>query len=293
MTGMGGVLGWGMSHTSVSASDAVVAGRSLPHGMPGMDFLEMELRSESSIRSVFKHGKPSHVLHAASWSNLRKCEESPKECRAVVVEGTRILLEEAMKAQARVVFVSTDQVFSGEQEGYEETATPQPLHVYGQVKVEAEQLVLDAGGLVARIPLLLGPRVSSTGVGADCALLEALATPANRPCLFDDEIRAPAGARAIADGLYRLLERSEELSGVFHFAGATSMSRWELGHHICEFHGVAPDFDRSAARQAKGPRRPLRLTLQCSRALKELGWKPPDLPQCLADSGLEHHDFER
>jgi dTDP-4-dehydrorhamnose reductase len=57
------------------------------------------------------------------------------------VEGTAHLVEAARGVGARFIFLSSDLVFDGSAERYDEDSPTRPLSVYGQTKVGGEELV--------------------------------------------------------------------------------------------------------------------------------------------------------
>jgi dTDP-4-dehydrorhamnose reductase len=124
-------------------------------------------------------------------------------------------------------------VFDGETGHYANTATPAPLHLYGRTKLEGEKGALECGkkfALVLRSPLLSG-----NSANGDHSLHERLLaqwaqgriTP-----LHTDEIRQPVSASNLADAAVELCER--DLSGVYHWAGADALSRFDIGKRIAE-----------------------------------------------------------
>lgn len=74
--------------------------------------------------------KPDVVIHAAAEKNIEKCQENPAEAYRVNVEGTRVVVEEAMLAEVpRVLVVSSDKAC-------------EPVTRYGVTKAAAESLAI-------------------------------------------------------------------------------------------------------------------------------------------------------
>ncbi|HEX8209227.1 MAG TPA: NAD-dependent epimerase/dehydratase family protein [Longimicrobium sp.] len=107
------------------------------------------------------------VVHLAARTHvLRDSARDPLErFRAVNVEGTRVLLREALEAGAtRFVYASSVKaVGEGSATCWTEDVTPRPADAYGISKLEAEQVVREAAaGIhapILRLPLLYGAGV--------------------------------------------------------------------------------------------------------------------------------------
>ena len=76
-----------------------------------------------------------------------------------IVQGSAAVAAAAHRSGARLVHLSTDLVFDGEQGApYEEDADPRPVSAYGAAKLEAERIVARAHpeALLVRTSLLYG-----------------------------------------------------------------------------------------------------------------------------------------
>src|SRR3989441_397213 len=93
---------------------------------------------------------PNLVIHTAGYTDVDGCEREPEIAFAVNAQGTRRVAEGAAKANARLIYISTDYVFDGKKtEPYTERNPVNPLNVYGRSKLggeeEAEGLPQDVG----------------------------------------------------------------------------------------------------------------------------------------------------
>jgi dTDP-4-dehydrorhamnose reductase len=136
---------------------------------------------------------------------------------------------------AALVHVSSEQVFDGERStAYATGDATSPINVYGRQKVASEHAVLEAASKLAavvRAPLLMGD-----SPGGRRSLHERLLgdwTAGRTARLYVDEFRQPCTAANLADAMLELAQRSE-LRGVFHWAGAELISRYELGLRVRE-----------------------------------------------------------
>ncbi|PIZ51528.1 hypothetical protein COY28_04985, partial [Candidatus Woesearchaeota archaeon CG_4_10_14_0_2_um_filter_57_5] len=118
------------------------------------------------------------------------------EARRANVEATAWLCRWAVKHHARLVFISTDYVFDGEQGAYKETDDVRPLSVYAKTKVEAEAsvraLLPESQYLIFRVSATISP------YGRDW-MLEALRE--GKPIQATDEIVTPTYAPDAAESI--------------------------------------------------------------------------------------------
>ncbi len=162
----------------------------------------------------------------------------------------------AQESGARIVFLSSDQVFDGRCGGYVESDPPNPIHVYGRTKLAAEQAIAEAGpsATVLRLSIVFGP---SPQGNRSCSeqILRALER-GSRPRLFDDEFRTPIFAADIGSAISELVLRQDV--GLLHLGGPDRVSRYELGVAVAKAFGYVSLLQiRSVAVEARGQRRPV------------------------------------
>ncbi len=278
MTGMGGVLGLGVAAQPPQAIH-VVAGQNRPPAWPVTPAVRVNLAARGELARIMGELRPGVVIHAACVSRAADCEQQPEHAHKVNIEAVEELLASAVFADSFVVYVSTEQVFDGYAERYFEDSPVSPRTVYGSTKAAAERRVLEFGGAVVRLPLLLGGSAGPGRMGADTAVVQAVRS-GRAMSLFTDEIRTPVHVDFVAPMLEKIAREGH--TGIFHLAGSQAVSRYELGQRACEVAGVEPNFEASLAAEFDGPPRSLRLELDCERAIKELVWEPPDLRQSLS-----------
>ena len=142
-----------------------LAGRGLEHAA-GHRTVRLPLPERRSAADRSSHrGIPRRqpgVRHSRGRHERRgRLLRDPALARQTNTTATRLLAELAERQAARMVFISTDLVFRGDQESYVETDCPAPLSVYGQTKASAERSVLEhARHLVLRMSLLFGPSLN-------------------------------------------------------------------------------------------------------------------------------------
>ncbi|MCI8623087.1 MAG: dTDP-4-dehydrorhamnose reductase [Provencibacterium sp.] len=110
----------------------------------GVDRDELDITDGKAVAAYLDALRPQAVIHCAAYTAVDKAEEEPEVCRAVNAQGTRAIAAACRRIGAKLLYLSTDYVFSGEGETPYETGSPTgPLDVYGQTKLEGEQAVLE------------------------------------------------------------------------------------------------------------------------------------------------------
>jgi dTDP-4-dehydrorhamnose reductase len=238
---------------------------------------KVDLRDTRALQEAFRADKPDLVIHCAAMSRSPDCEANPAGARKINVEATRVLAELAQ--DCALLFMSSDQVFDGRNPPYTETSPPNPLSMYAETKVLAEQIVLaNPKHIVIRTSLNGG--ASPTG---DRGLDEqvCMAWKAGRELsFFTDEFRCPAHARETARAACELLLKG--CAGIYHVAGSERISRWELGLLIARrWPELNPRLRPGSLKEYKGPPRPADLTMNCSKSIAVLGRSIPGFPEWL------------
>ena len=207
---------------------------------PGGDLVRLG-RAEGDVTTLgpsLEIARPAAVIHLAAMSSIAGCAEDPEEAWRVNVEGTRVVAAAAKAAGARLVFVSTDQVFDGTSPPYRESDVPTPVSHYGATKAEAEKAARDAGGddvLVVRLHLVVGPSVRPGRPSGTDRLVDAVRR-GESPRLFSDEYRSPIHVTDVARALIELAEDGP--TGVLHLGGPERLSRLDIGRIVVAAAGL-------------------------------------------------------
>jgi dTDP-4-dehydrorhamnose reductase len=101
----------------------------------------LDLTDDASIERAFRASWPEVIVHTAAMSELRACEAEPERAARVNVAASEKLARMAAAFGARMILLSTDQVFDGARGNYAENDESSPIHVYGRTKLDAEHAV--------------------------------------------------------------------------------------------------------------------------------------------------------
>lgn len=287
LTGASGLLG-SLYARAASRRGHEVLGiyhRNQPAASQGARLQSLDLSETGALTRLGLEWWPDAIVNCAAISDPAAVDAQPALAERINVALPRSLAQLSTHLGARLIHISTDMVFDGcSDRPYRSTDMPAPTNLYGQTKLMAEREVLEhdpEDPVVLRIPILLG-----NSPGGQRSVHEKLLSTiqrGERPTLFTDEIRQPASAENIADVMLELTER-RDLHGLFHWAGADALSRFEMGQRILAHFGL-PMESIEPAESANDPlhaNRPKYLAFNLHPLLGKLKTQPESFDQQLA-----------
>jgi len=243
----------------------------------GLSRAELDLTETSKVEARIHALKPDLLIHCAALSRTKDCELDPDAARRINVEATAHLAQ--LSRDIPFIFLSSGEVFDGRTGWYGEKDEPNPINVYGQTKLEAEQAVLQNPlHTVVRIVLTAG--MSETGDKSFVEDMRRTARAGKDVTLYADEFRCPLPAGVIARALWELVERQQP--GLYHLGGRERLSRWEIGEALLPWF---PELDdhliKGSARNHIGSPRPADLSLRCDKIQSLLSFRIPGFREWL------------
>ncbi len=216
------------------------------------------------------------------------------------MRATETLAQAADRVGAKLILVSTDWVFDGTQSGANEYTPPNPVNLYGVLKMASEQAAMLSTGraAVARVSAVSGmhwmrdstPRVQDGGFGYFVtSIVEALAAGQRLGVWEADDINmvaTPSLASECGEVMWRIAA-DESAAGVFHCCGAESTGRMELARVACDVFDLDPSLlsttapNRSAAGAVGEFPIPYDTSLTVRRTREVLGYEPPGIRELL------------
>ncbi|MGN9909688.1 sugar nucleotide-binding protein [Phytohabitans sp. LJ34] len=223
--------------------------------LAGVGWRALDIRRRDDVTALVERLRPAAVVNAA----YRQADW------ATTADGATHVAAAAVAVGARLVHVSSDAVFSGLADRYDEACPPDPTTPYGAAKAAAETAVmgLDPGAVVARTSLIVG-----NGDSPHEAHVRALASGASGGVLFTDDVRCPIHVEDLASALLELA--ASPYPGIHHVAGADAVSRHELGVLIARRDGLDEAALPTGLRAGSGLAGGLDVRLDCAMTQSRL-----------------------
>ncbi|MFI6320583.1 sugar nucleotide-binding protein [Nonomuraea sp. NPDC050556] len=248
VVGGSGFLGGELVRVLAAGGHTVVATYlSRPGDFAGVEWVRVDVRDREADYGLLPDVVVNAAYRQADWETT-------------ALGGANVALA-AARADARLVHVSSDAVFSGKAVTYTEDSVPDPVTPYGAAKAAAEVAVqaIVPEAAVVRTSLIVGDGGSSHE-----SFVRALADGRQDGALFTDVVRCPVHVADLAAALAELVVAPRP--GMHHVAGADAVSRYELGRLIAERDGLDPAALPSTAR-GEGP---LDIRLDCAATQRHL-----------------------
>ena len=194
----------------------------------GVEFHQLDLRDAAGLIELLEQVQPEIIFHTAATmgGDALLAPDLPGEAEPLILNASRTIARWASHEQARMIHLSTDVVFSGNNAPYHEGDLPHPIHRYGAAKRKAEIAILlsRANSAIVRTSLIYGfdPPDARTKALLDGTMRR----------LFTDEYRNPIHVADLARAVIKLID--VEFAGILHIAGPERLSRYEFGQRIAK-----------------------------------------------------------
>lgn len=246
--------------------------------MSGCTF-QLDLTNQSQVNYVFGRVKPQVVLHLAAVGDVDYTEYHYQEVYAVNVLGLRNVLKACLDYRARIIYTSSNAVFSGDDAPYSEDDARQPVNLYGATRKHAEDAVREGDNwLILRLFLLFGwspPGARTNWVQTIVRKLRA----GESLSLVDDTLWQPTYAGFVAKAIWEIVQLPALSNQVIHLASPQAVSLFTLGLNTAHTFDLSADKIqpiKSASLPSSTAKRPVNSTYNLEKSCK-LGLALPSL----------------
>ncbi|WP_239427845.1 dTDP-4-dehydrorhamnose reductase [Snodgrassella communis] len=194
------------------------------------DSQTLNITDAHNVHNMVKTFEPDVIINAAGYTKVDAAETDKAKAFAVNATGTLNLAQAARAIGARLIHLSTEQVFDGHHHVIlTENMAPNPLNVYGHSKLAGELLALNAhvDTAVIRTSWVYSEHGHNF---VKIMLQKGLETSTIR--VVEDQIGCPTYAGDLAEAIIRLAALTNPARGIMHFAGSQQMSWADFAQRI-------------------------------------------------------------
>jgi len=199
-----------------------------------------DLTVADQVSAILRDLKPNIIIHCASLANVDKCESDPRAAYAANTTATGLVAAVSRDIGARLVYISSDSVYTDSPQNHRENRGLEPHNVYGQTKFEGEQqAALNSKSLILRTNFF-GYNIQKKYSLAEWILAQLRE---NKPILgFTDAIFSTIYTMELARVIEISLRRG--LVGVFNCGGPAPCSKFDFARKIAHRFGYPQELIR-------------------------------------------------
>jgi len=247
---------------------------------------KLDITNYEMIENTFSKIQPHIVILTAALIHPLTCEENKTLAWKTNVESVKKIVEECKKINSKLIFLSSDYVYSGKNSLIEEIDSLDPLNYYGKTKLEGEKLV----STLEKFLIIRTAWVNDTNPNSKSFVMQVInSLKQNR--IFNvatDQFGHPTYSVNLAEMIVELILK--QANGIFHVTGSTYISRFEFAQKIAMafclnhnlIHGVK-------SKSNSGIQRPLNVNLNLNKLKSIISVNPLTLEEQL---NLMRIDYE-
>ena len=241
------------------------------------NFYNIDVTNKSELKYFLEELSPDYIINCAALTNVDFCEHNKRDSYEVNVNGLRNIIS-CSKKSAKIIHISTDYVFNGNQKMFAESDIPDPISYYGKSKLESENILRTSNRdyLILRTSVIFG----KTGNNFYVWVRDSLKND-KKISVVTDQISNPTWSWSLSEAIYKSILNN--ISGLFHYAGEEVISRYDFAIKIAKMH----DFDYNRIIPIKtsdlnqNAKRPLNSALDVSKIKKIIDVEHPSLDYIL------------
>lgn len=230
---------------------------------------KLNITDLKELEKFFSKHLPEVVFHCANLSGgVDFCERNPEIATGFHLNATKDIGNYCQRVEATMVFISSDYVFDGTKSSYKEEDLPNPLNLYGRLKLQAEQwieqnlkkyIIIRTTNVYGWDPQTVTPNYV---MGLYRTIKEGKVF--NAPSFLWGN---PTYVSDLAEAIVELYMK--EADGIFHVVGSSFINRFEWAIEACKI----LELDCSLINEFKKPSpmcviRPLRSNLNIEKFTK-------------------------
>ncbi|MCD1023592.1 dTDP-4-dehydrorhamnose reductase [Enterococcus sp. SMC-9] len=195
------------------------------------DASEMDITDAKATMAFITDLKPDVIYHCAAYTAVDKAEDEGKELdEQINVIGTENVAKAAKVVDATMVYISTDYVFDGRQQGHEYQVDDQtnPLNEYGRTKLLGENAVKE---ILEKYYIIRTSWVFGQYGHNFVFTMQNLAKTRDTLTIVNDQFGRPTWTRTLAEFMLFVIEKRADY-GTYHLSNENSCSWYEFAKEI-------------------------------------------------------------
>lgn len=240
-----------------------------------------DLEEVNSINQILDDFQRDCLIHTAAIGSVDEAENNPEKARIVNVDSVKYLINECHSRNIKLVYISSNAVYNGKSPPYNEESPRSSVNIYGNLKIESENYILNSSKnyILIRPILMYGFPLPGR---RDNPLSWWLKNwkEGKRVKVVNDTLTQPLFVQDCAKIIWKSLEFQNE---IFNAAGPEKMTLYEFAIRTARIFSfsedliepVASDFFKSIAP------RPIDTSFDITKISKQLGIHPKSISDAM------------
>lgn len=204
---------------------------------------DLDITNREAVFNTLNKSDFDLLVHLAGYTKVDNAETEKQKAFDINVKGTRNVFDAVVNKNKKMMYVSTDFVFPGEDIPYNEESIPNPVGYYGQTKFEGEQIVKNKA-MIIRISYPYLPILSSSPKGGSqkpdfVHRLQTLLEEGRELHMITNGSMTPTHIDDIAYSINHLI--TSYTPEIFHIVGSETLSPYDLAMRVCEKYELNSD----------------------------------------------------
>ena len=198
----------------------------------------LDLRDFAQLENLIRSANPQLIFHGAGIAGHEPSAADPDQAFDVNVTATRVLANAASDIGARMIYISTDAVFSGRRGNYREDDEFEPFSVYGETKALGEEAVRSATSnhLIVRTNFF---GWSETGQKSILEFFVNSLRQGRAVRGYPDFIVTSIYVQSLIQAIWDLTEQGA--TGTVHIVSDDARSKYDFGQLVAQTFGLPSD----------------------------------------------------
>lgn len=196
------------------------------------EYHKLDLTIRKSVKDLILSYHPQYLAHTAAMTDVDGCEAQKELCWKTNVEAVENIAYAARKTGTKIVHLSSDYVFNGNNGPYVETDLPSPLGYYGKSKLASENILIamEVEHATVRTMVLYG---SGANIRPNFVTWLVEKLKKGEPVkIVTDQYGNPTLADDLAHAIIQIIERNKW--DLYHISGSEIIDRYHYALKIAD-----------------------------------------------------------
>jgi dTDP-4-dehydrorhamnose reductase len=260
LTGVTGTLGRAIVERFSTHHEIIPIGRD-----------RIDLENIVDVYKFFLELDADFIIHTGALTGVDLCETEKEKAIKINWLATRAIVRAVEKRGIPIIYLSTDYVFDGEKEYYDEWDSPNPICFYGKTKYFGEREVIHStqSHYIVRSSWIFG----KGGKNFFSRLPQLLKTGRVKAVL--DQWSAPTYAPDLAEAIFKIVNEKPPY-GIYHAPGSEGATPFTVAKEVSSILNIDAEIVSIRWQDLKLPAKRPRHSLLMNNALKYfLGFELP------------------